>query len=356
MKLQHRIDAFVQLGLFINRHFKNNYKESETQLHQGLEKLIETANIYNNWFIPQFVNTAIANIGKMLDEKQLIDFCKEIEAKETSTLQLSSGQASSVFGKTVAVICAGNIPMVGFHDIMCVLLSGHTVLIKLSSDDEVLLPFFLKLLTHYDPEFEKNILFAQAKLANFDAVIATGSNNTANYFNFYFGKYPNIIRKNRTSIAILSGNETSEDLKNLGQDIFLYFGLGCRNVSKLLVPKDYNFNLFFESIVDYGFVINNKKYGNNYDYNRAIYLLEQIPFLDNNFLMIKQSTDLHSPVGVLYYDFYEKDADISNYLAQNTEQLQCIIGKNHIPFGYSQQPVITEFADNVNTLKFLVNL
>ncbi|MDX2173369.1 MAG: acyl-CoA reductase [Bacteroidota bacterium] len=348
MILQQRIDAFVQLGLFINRHFENNYKENETQLHQGLEKLIETANIYNNWFIPQFVNTAIGNIGKMLDEKSLTDFCKDIESKDTST--------SSASSKTVAVICAGNIPMVGFHDIMCVILSGHNVLIKLSSDDDILLPFFLKLLTHYEPELEKNILFAQAKLANFDAVIATGSNNTANYFNFYFGKYPNIIRKNRTSIAVLGGNESTENLKKLGDDIFLYFGLGCRNVSKLLVPKNYSFNLFFESIIDFGFVINNKKYGNNYDYHRAIYLLEQITFLDNNFLMIKQSEDLHSPVGVLYYDFYETENDIANYLSKNSEQLQCVIGKNHIPFGYSQQPVITDFADNVNTLKFLVNL
>ncbi len=344
MILQQRISAFVKLGLFINRHFNTNYNQTEIQLHQGLDKLIETANIYNNWFIPQFVNTAIINIGVILNEEKLVSFCKENKVNDNANK------------KTVAVICAGNIPMVCFHDVMCVLLSGHKVLIKLSSDDDILLPFFLKLLTYFEPELENNILFAQQKLANFDAVIATGSNNTSNYFNFYFGKYPNIIRKNRTSIAIVTGNETTEDFKNLARDIFLYFGLGCRSVSKLLVPKNYNFNLFFESIVDYGFVINNKKYGNNYDYHRAIYLLEQMPFLDNNFLMIKQSADLHSPVGVLYYNYYENEEDISDYLSKHTEQLQCIVGNKQIPFGYSQQPVITDFADNVNTLNFLVNL
>jgi hypothetical protein len=258
--------------------------------------------------------------------------------------------------KTIAVICAGNIPMVAFHDFMCVLLSGNKVMLKLSSDDNVLLPFFIKLLVHYEPEFETSILFADSKMVNFDAVIATGSNNTATHFNYYFGKYPNIIRKNRTSLAVLKGNESDEELKNLGKDVFLYYGLGCRNVSKLLVPEGYNFNRFFESIVDYGFVIENKKYGNNYDYHRAIYLLEQHAFLDNNFLMIKQSENLYSPVATLYFDYYKNQADIDTYISINAENLQCIVGQNYIPFGYSQQPVISDFADNVNTLKFLVTL
>ncbi len=347
MIIKERIAAFVKVGLFINRHFKNKFDANETQLHEGLNALIQTANTYNNWFIPQFVNTSIGNIAILLEEKELINFCNTQGATDENSVSQQ---------KTVAVVCAGNIPMVAFHDIMCVLLSGHKVLIKLSTDDDILLPFFLKLLIHYEPNFESNILFAQGKLTNFNAVIATGSNNTANYFNFYFSKYPNIIRKNRTSIAILTGSETEHDFKSLAQDIFLYFGLGCRNVSKLLVPKGYNFNLFFESIIDFSFVVNNKKYGNNYDYHRAIYLLEQIPFLDNNFLMLKQSADLHSPVGVLYYDFYEDEKDITTYLSKNTEHLQCIMGKNYIPFGYSQQPVISNFADNVNTLKFLLTL
>jgi hypothetical protein len=341
MTIKQRIKGFVEVGLFINRHFSNNRLTNEEQLHQGLEKVIEIAHVYNNWFIPKFVNDAIQNIGLFLNEEDLNTFCKSIKENKA---------------KTVAIICAGNIPLVCFHDVLCVLLSGNKALIKLSSDDNVLLPFFLKLLTHYEPSFEDQILFAEGKLANFDAVIATGSDNTASHLHFYFAKYPNIIRKSRSSVAILTGKESVEDLKNLGTDIFQYFGLGCRNVSKLLVPENYKFDGLFEALIDFGFVVNNKKYGNNYDYHRAIFLLESMLFLDNNFLMIKECNDLHSPVGVLHYQHYKSETEISNYLQEQTNHLQCIVGEKHIPFGYSQRPVITDFADNVNTLEFLVNL
>jgi hypothetical protein len=341
MNLKLRISAFDQVGKFISRHFKGERLPHEAQLHEGLDKLIETAAIYNNWFIPKFVNEAVSNIGKMLETEQLNTFSANIT--ETNP-------------KTVAVICAGNIPMVGFHDLLCVLLTGHKALIRLSSDDKTLLPFFLKLLAHYEPELEKQIFFAEGKLSNFDAIIATGSDNTASHLHYYFGKYPNIIRKSRTSLALLTGNESTEDLKNLGSDIFTFFGLGCRNVGKLLVPANYSFNLLFESIIDYSFVVNNKKYGNNYDYHRAIYLLEKQAFLDNNFLMIKESSELFSPVGTLFYQQYDNQQDVESYLESNANKLQCIIGTNHIPYGYSQRPVITDFADNVNTLDFLLNL
>jgi hypothetical protein len=340
MILKQRIEAFVKAGLFINRHY-NTPEESEMPLHEGLHKVVELSYIHNGWFTPKFVNHAIRNIGMMLNEESLASFCKNIPEREP---------------KTVAVICAGNIPLVGFHDIMCVLLSGHKALIKLSADDNVLLPFFLRLLVHYQPALESQLFFAESKLAGFDAVIATGSNNTSMHFQQYFGKYPNIIRRNRTSLAVLKGDETTEDLKKLGEDIFLYFGLGCRNVSKLLVPENYNFNALFEAIVDFGYVIENKKYNNNYDYHRAIYLLEQQPFLDNNFVMIRESADLHSPVAVIYYSFYKGEDDVNNYIQSHIDQIQCVVGEGRVPFGYSQRPVITDFADNVNTLDFLVTL
>ena len=341
MNLKQRIEAFTQVGMFINRHFSKHQLESEANLHLGLNQLIETAGTYNNWFIPKFVNEAIFNIGSYLGKEDLEKFSEKIIEKPE---------------KTIAIICAGNIPLVCFHDVLCVLLCGHKALIKLSSDDTILLPFFLKLLCHYEPEFETQILFADGKLSNFDGIIATGSDNTASHLHYYFGKYPNIIRKSRTSIAVLTGKETSEELNSLGKDIFTYFGLGCRNVSKLLVPVGYSFNQFFESIIDFGDVVNNKKYGNNYDYHRAIYLMESMPFLDNNFLMIKESADLYSPVGVLYYHHYNTEQEVNDYLEKNKSHLQCVVGKNQIPFGYSQLPVITDFADNVNTLDFLVNL
>ncbi len=340
MNIKQRIHAFVQIGNFLQRYLTEQPLASEVNFKLALDELIHVNHTYNNWFIPAFTKNAISGISKMLTEPEL-EKLQLIEIKNK---------------KLVAVICAGNIPMVAFHDILCVLLSGHKVLIKLSSDDKVLLPFLLKLLCFYEPSFEENILFAEGKMANFDAVIATGSNNTANYFQHYFGKYPNIIRKNRTSVAVFEGNETKEDFVNLGKDIFLYFGLGCRNVSQLLVPQNYKFDTFFEAIIDYAYVLENNKYCNNYDYHRAIYLLEQMPFLDNNFVMIRESSDLFSPVGTIYYKTYSNTAEIEDYLAQNSEKIQCIVGNNHIPFGNSQFPVITDFADNVNTINFLVNL
>jgi hypothetical protein len=344
MNLEQRKRAFVKCGLFISRHFNSNWDEKEKGLHEGLGQLIQSAYIYNGWFIKEFVEEALKNIASMLEERSVNDFTKNIPEPKQQ--------------RTVALIMAGNIPMVGFHDLMCVLLSGHKALLKLSSDDNVLMPFFIKLLEYYEPAIGENIKFSEGKLADFDAVIATGSNNTATHFRHYFGKYPNIIRKNRTSVAILTGKETPEDLKNLGRDIFLYFGLGCRNVSKLLVPKGFVFDPVFEAVFDYKFTVDNKKYGNNYDYNRAIYLLNLDKFLDNNFLMIKEDKGLFSPVSVLYYQEYESEKELKQYLADNKENLQCIVGKGagYIPFGYSQQPVITEYADGVNTLDFLVNL
>jgi hypothetical protein len=340
MILKERQNAFVQVGMFIKRHYDQR-SAHEQLLHQGLEKVIELAFLNNGWFSPNFVNEAIQSVGSMLDEASITSLCRD---KETGSQ------------KTVALICAGNIPLVGFHDLMCGLLSGHRVLLKMSADDNVLMPFFIRLLIHFEPRFESMISIADGKLSGFDAVIATGSNNTSTHFRYYFGKYPNIIRKNRTSIAILTGKESPADLKNLGRDIFLYYGLGCRNVGKLLVPENYDLGLFFENIIDYGFVIDNKKYANNYDYHRALFLLEQQAFLDNNFLIVKESADLHSPVASLYYSRYKDYNETKVFLEANKEQLQCVVGAGHVPFGYSQRPVITDFADNINTYEFLLSL
>ncbi len=342
MTLKQRIGAFVQLKSFLDRHFSNSYLNEEKTLHEGLNVLIDTAFAYNGWFSRNFTEEALKNIALMLEEKALDDFCKSIP--------------ESLEQKRVAVICAGNIPLVCFHDVMCVLLSGHQVIIKLSEDDKLLLPFFLKLLVHYETAFDDKIRFAQGKLSEFDAVIATGSNNTAKHFAYYFSKYPNIIRKNRSSIAVLTGEESPDELQALGKDIFTYYGLGCRNVGKLLVPKGYGFNGFFEGIFGFGEVVNNKKYGNNYDYHRSLYLLESLPFLDNNFLILKESNELHSPISVLYYQEYADKKALDDYLNNNREALQCVVGRGFIPFGCSQKPVISEFADGVNTLDFLVHL
>lgn len=345
MNIKQRTGAFVQTALFIRRHFdKNQRLESEKGLHDGLDHLIELSYAYNGWFTRDFVEESLRSIAAMLNEKDLNDFVADLPEPSAP--------------KTVAIIMAGNIPLVGFHDLMCVLLSGHKALVKLSSDDNVLMPFFIRLLGHYQPGLDEMVRYPEEKLSGFDAVIATGSTNSAGYFNYYFGKYPHIIRKNRSSAAVITGHESREDLKKLGRDIFLYFGLGCRSVSKLFVPEGYKFDTLFEEMFDYKFVIDNKKYSNNYEYNRAVYLMNLEPFLDNNFLIIKKDSGLHSPVSVLYFSEYSSEEQLRSELAAQKSELQCIVGNapGRVPFGYSQQPVITDFADGVDTLNFLVNL
>ena len=307
--------------------------------------MVDIAYQYNGWFSPENINRALTGISVMLKEEDLIQFTKNINEPKQA--------------KTVAVIMAGNIPAVGFHDMMCVLLSGHNILIKASSDDTALITFLAGMLIYFEPEFASRINFSDGKLTNFDAVIATGSNNTAKHFEYYFNKYPNIIRKNRSSIAILTGKETIEELKELGKDIFYYFGLGCRNVSKLYVPEDYKFDLLFESVYDYKYVLDNKKYNNNYEYNRAIYLLDLLPFLDNNFLMITENKSLHAPTSVLFYETYTNESSLVENISQIKENLQCVVsnfeikGLNTLSFGKTQEPGIFDFADDVNTLDFL---
>jgi len=345
MTLKQRKEAFVQLGLFINRHLSNNHNTKEERFHNDLNALSQVAFSYNGWFTPESINLSLQGIAKMLEKNDLELFSQNILEPKAA--------------KTIAVIMAGNIPAVGFHDMMCVLLSGHDILIKVSSDDPALIPFLAGMLIYFEKDFAPKINFSEARLNSFNAVIATGSNNTAKHFEYYFGKYPNIIRKNRTSIAILNGKETPEELKELGKDIFHYYGLGCRNVSKLYVPDDYKFDGLFEALYDYKYVIDNKKYNNNYEYNRAIYLLDLIPFLDNNFLMIKEDEGLHAPTSVLFFEYYTNQNQIVEKIKGIESNLQCIVsnfeieGLKTIPFGKAQEPTIFDFADNVNTLDFL---
>lgn len=345
MTLKQREQAFVQLGLFINRHFSNQWLPKEERFHNDLNKLTEIAYSYNGWFTPESIQMALKGLALMLEEKSLHDFVSTITEPEKP--------------KTVAVIMAGNIPAVGFHDLLCVLLSGHHILIKVSSDDPALIPFLAGMVIYYEPAFAPAINFSEGKLINFDAVIATGSDTTAKHFEYYFGKYPNVIRRNRSSIAVLNGKETKEELSRLGKDIFYYYGLGCRNVNKVYVPAGYKFDGLFEALYEFKYVIDNKKYNNNYEYNRAIYLLDLIPFLDNNFFMIKESADLHAPTSVLFYETYTNEEQLVEKINPLMANLQCIVanfeikGIKTIALGGSQEPGIFDFADNVNTLDFL---
>lgn len=315
-----------------------------------LMAIIDDERYHNAWFTPESVLQAVTAIGKMLNEADLQTWFTKYNLKE---------QADD---KKVGLILAGNIPLVGFHDVLCVLASGNQALIKASSQDARLIKTVLQKLVAIDSSFADQFSFVE-RLANFDAIIATGSNNSSRYFDYYFGKVPNIIRKNRNSVALLTGNETDEELSALGHDIFDYYGLGCRNVSKLLVPKDYVFNFFFESIEHYKGIIHHHKYNNNYDYNKSIYLVNSVKHLDNGFLMVTEDDRMASPLSVVYFSYYDSLASAQKTLQQQSENIQCIvstapvnISNQVVPFGQSQQPALWDYADGIDTMEFLANL
>lgn len=316
---------------------------------EALMEVIETERQHNAWFTPESVLQAVKANGEMLNSDDLAQWLGAY----------TLGEANN---KKIGLVLAGNIPLVGFHDVLCVLASGNTALIKASSQDARLIKYVLGLLVEIDGSYADRFSFVE-RLVDFDAIIATGSNNTSRYFEYYFGKVPNIIRKNRNSIALLSGNETTEELHALGHDIFDYYGLGCRNVSKVLVPEGYNFVPFFEAIEDFNPIINHHKYNNNYDYNKSIYLVNRDEHLDNGFLLLKQDERLVSPLAVLFYDTYSDLSSAQARLQEQSAQLQCIVSTAQLQtqnqvvgFGHSQHPQLWDYADNVDTMEFLANL
>ena len=309
---------------------------------------ISAARNSNAWFTPQEVDRALKALSVMLNEADLQTCVKEIKITEIP--------------KKVGLILAGNIPLVGFHDVLSVLATGNIALIKLSSSDDKLLPAVLRELCKIEPALEGQVVYVE-RLKDFEAVIATGSNNTSRYFDYYFGKVPNIIRKNRTSVAVLTGQETQEEIAQLGHDLFDYFGLGCRNVSKIYVPENYEIKNFFEPIEQYNDIINHFKYNNNYDYNKSIYLVNSAKHFDNGFLLLKEDLGFSSPLAVLYYQSYHDIKEVEQVLTEQAENLQCIVSKANLniptgilQFGESQHPKLWDYADNVDTIKFLNSL
>ncbi len=313
--------------------------------YESLSDLVSRAHVFNGWFTPEAVKSAFIGISDWLTEDNLKKWVDNYPISEKNNRE-----------KKIAIIMAGNIPLVGFHDFIAVFLSGNKTLAKLSSDDQHLFPALIKTLHLFDPSIEEWVEIAQGKIENFDAVIATGSNNSATYFESYFGKYPHIIRKNRTSVAVLDNTETKEDLVALGKDIFAYFGLGCRNVSQIWIPKDYDLNLLFEAMFPYKEIINHNKYANNYDYNKAVYLMNQENLLDNGFILLKEDEKLNSPLGMLHYVHYQNESEVKMFLEKNKTDIQAIIGKKFIPFGKAQTPSLNDYADDVDTLNFLLTL
>jgi len=330
MNLQMRIDLAAQLGQYIL---------------SGSSEWLETkqrASLINPWFTSEFIDIEVGNIAKYFLDKQKL--------KNWTT----SYKIETVSPKKIGIVMAGNIPLVGFHDFLCVFISGHKAIIKASSKDEVLIKHLAQKLTEWDKEINEMIVF-QEMLKDCDAYIATGSNNSARYFEYYFKKYPHIIRRNRTSVAILDGNETTTELEKLADDVHLYFGMGCRNVTKIFVPKDYDFIPLLTAFKKYDHFKDHHKYKNNYDYNLALHILNGKFYMANESIILLENPPIFSPISQLNYEFYTDKNTVEESL-RSMEDLQCTVGHGHIPFGQAQLPSLTDYADGIDTINFLIKL
>ncbi len=332
---EQRINAFVKLGQFLQSDELKNSPIIDSAVHK------------NAWYTKPNILQQIHAIAQNLTHDQLEKWLMDVPNQDID--------------KSVGLVLAGNLPLVGFHDIMCVLLAGFTAKIKVSSDDAGLTKFILDQLIDIEPQFFKKIQLLD-KLENFDLVIATGSNNSARYFEYYFGKKPNIIRKNRNSLSVLSGNETKEQLQALGHDIFDYFGLGCRSVSKIFIPEGYDIAKLLDNLESFHSIKDHSKYNNNYDFNKSIYLINKNKHFDNGFLLLKEDESLASPLAVVHFEYYKAKEDVEKYILAHKEDIQCVTSDMDLqvadvpvfPFGASQYPSLDDYADNVNTLDFLL--
>ena len=353
MDLEKRKKAFIKLGEILRETFtgESASQKSETKYQKILHAASEKASIANPWFTNSSIQEAIQSIGLSLKQTHLENWIAQYPELTKQTEN----------PKKIGVVNAGNLPLVGFHDFLSVLLSGHIYYAKLSSKDEHLPKAIARILIEIEPEFKERIIFEKKFLKQFDAIIATGSNNTSRYFHYYFRKYPHIIRKNRNGTAVLTGQEEDEELASLGNDIFLYFGMGCRNVSKLYLPRGFDLNRLFNNLEHYHSIIDHHKYANNYDYNKAVFTMNMAPHLDNGFLLLKEDEQISSPISVLYYEWYHDLNVVRNSLKQKQEQIQCIVTHSEkfperVNFGKAQYPALWDYADNLDTMSFLISL
>jgi hypothetical protein len=335
-----QVSPFLQSLPSLQGFLKNNSAE--------VEEIILGARNTNPWFIPEFSKLAFNAISdEFLDQHKVSTW---IETYPTSRKQ-----------QKVAIIMAGNLPLVGFHDLLCVLAAGHKALIKCSDKDAVLLPWLTQQWIQIAPELSSSIHYVD-RFEGHDAVIATGSNNSSRYFEYYFRSHPHILRKNRNGVAVLTGEESIDELKLLSNDIFQYFGMGCRSVSKLYVPEGYDFKLFEEAIAGWKHLEDHHKYKNNLEYNFAIFIINQVPHIQLDHLILKEDESIASRIGCLNYSFYKDAASLEQILDQKKEEIQCVVSGSpikswdYVPFGESQQPRLDQYADGVDTMTFLTNL
>lgn len=341
MNVEKRKKTLVELG-------KRLIAIAEGKTPEHWAAAIRLAHTKNGWFTEENVRTALVGLSSMLEESKVDQWLSTYRIDEKEKL------------KTVGVVMAGNIPLVGFHDLLCVLITGNKAKVKCASTDDQLPVALLNELKEIDAELAERVEIVDWKLSSFDAVLATGSDNSARSFEYYFGKYPSIIRKNRSSVAVLNGSESQDDLMALGRDIFRYFGLGCRNVSQIMVPIDYDLVKFLAALQPWEAINNHHKYRNNYDYYKSIFLVEKIKHLDTGFLLLKEDVSIHCPVSVLNFIKYNSEAERDELLKANEEQIQCVVSKlkidGAIPFGKAQEPELWDYADKVDTMEFLLSL
>lgn len=332
MELQDTINAFSSLAEKIN---------DDPKLFLN-DKIISAKN-HNPWFTEDSILNSLKSLVSMIEKEALSNWVKSYEIK----CKIS----------TVLIVMAGNIPFVGFHDLLSVLISGNRAILKFSSKDSTLMTHIVNELIKIDKRFLNFIIISDSLVkSGFDFVIATGSDSSAKYFNYYFSKSKCIIRKNRRSIAILDGSESKNQLLSLSDDVFLYFGLGCRSVSKIYLPEGYDLNLLFEAFYKYNNVINNAKYCNNYEYNKAIHLMNSSDLIENGFIVLKEDISIQSPIAMLYYEFYSNRELLDLKINKMKDSLQCIVSKENDNFGKTQYPALDDYADNIDTLLFLNTL
>src|SRR5450432_520833 len=328
MDLENRISLLVELGEFM----LSGEASWESVKNRSFQQ--------NAWFIPDFIDLSVSQVAHQFLQRDLLE-------KWVKDYQIPVREQVP---KKVGLVMAGNIPLVGFHDFLCCFISGHDLVVKLSSKDPWLFPVIIEFLNKKNPAVADQIQ-TSFMLKGMDAYIATGSNNSARYFDYYFGKYPSLIRRNRTSVALLEGDESAKELDKLADDVFLYFGLGCRNVTQIHVPENYDFIPLLQAFRKYLWMADHHKYKNNYDYRLSIAILNKLFYMTNDCLLLLEDGSPFSPISVLHYSFYK---DRSNWIpAGEHENLQCIVGRHFLPFGESQRPVLRDWADGADTLQFL---
>jgi hypothetical protein len=341
------VNGLIQFGKLLqnlgqNAAYPGFYSGVTESEYLEIQHAINKEQQFNPWFTKENICSALSGISRMLQPEELDKVIRNY------------GEVGSP--KKVAIIMAGNIPFVGFHDVLAVLLTGNSAVCKFSSSDSRIPPLLLSKLIEFVPELRERLIFSFGPLKEYDAVIATGSNNTIAGLSTYFKHVPALFRKNRTSIAVLDGTETKEELAMLADDCFMYFGMGCRNVGKLFLPEDFEINRIFEAFLSYGDIINHHKYANNYDYQRTIFLMNQVAFLDNNSFMMKEDEGLHAPLSMLFYSRYKNRGEVDAFIADHTDEIQIEVSHAAVPFGLAQSPGILDFADGVDTFGWLLKL